>query len=135
MNDLDIIRQQASAVTLHAKPSAGAAFAQVLAATTAPAAAMAPRRVASAGIAANEPAGLRGLAHALDEMERSRVEANALAADVVGNSAVGTGSGAPVPVAMHRHARLMAAYTLDVMWSARLIGVAAGAIKQLVCAT
>ncbi|WP_206952679.1 hypothetical protein [Trinickia acidisoli] len=36
---------------------------------------------------------------------------------------------------MHRQARAMASYNMSVMWGAKLVGMTAGALKQLTAAT
>jgi hypothetical protein len=35
---------------------------------------------------------------------------------------------------MHRHARAMASHNLGIMWGAKLVGVTAGALRQLLAA-
>ncbi len=74
------------------------------------------------------------LARQLDAVGRSRVEAQMLSAELAG--AWATGMDAPtLAVSMHRHARAMASYNMSVMWGAKLVGVTAGALRQLVAAT
>lgn len=77
---------------------------------------------------------LGALARRLDEVGRHRVEAQALSDALAGAWASGVDVSA-LAVSMHRQARAMASYNLSVMWGAKLIGVTAGALRQLVSAT
>lgn len=73
------------------------------------------------------------LARQLDEVGRRRVEAQTLSDELAG--AWATGLDAPtLAVSMHRQAHAMASYNLSVMWGAKLVGVTAGALRQLVAA-
>jgi hypothetical protein len=74
------------------------------------------------------------LARHLDDIERHRVEASLLPGHIARSHESGL-HGNDVALAMHRQARLMAAYNLNVMWSAKVVGVTAAAIKQLITAT
>lgn len=135
MDDRSVSSLQAFGLPLHADPSAGAAFADALASVSAPpvklgAALRAP--VSGASGVADSPA-LRTLARRLDEIERKRVEAAALPERIARSYADGA-SGPEVALAMHRQARLMAAYNIDVMWAARVIGSTAGGLRQLITA-
>jgi hypothetical protein len=76
---------------------------------------------------------LGALTRQLDELGRHRVQAQTLSDGVAG--AWASGIDAPeLAVSMHRQARAMASYTVSVMWGAKLIGVTAGALRQLVSA-
>lgn len=75
----------------------------------------------------------KALARQLDEVGRHRVEAQALSDDLAGAWASGVDAPA-LGVSMHRQARAMASYNLSVMWGAKLVGVTAGALRQLVAA-
>jgi hypothetical protein len=108
----------------------GAEFAQALA--------EAP--LAGASLRALEP---RAPAHssALDRLEghlehiaRTRIEARQLPERIVKAHANGAGT-ADIAIAMHRQARLMAAYQLDVLWTAKLVGTATASLKQLITAS
>ncbi|MGN6652667.1 hypothetical protein [Trinickia sp.] len=77
---------------------------------------------------------LGALARQLDEAGRRKVEAQRLSAELAG--AWATGVDAPtLAVSMHRQARAMASYNLSVMWGAKVVGVTAGALRQLVAST
>jgi hypothetical protein len=135
VDDLSVSSLQAFGLPLRADLSAGAAFADALASVSAPpvkpgAALRAP--VSGASRVADSPA-LRTLARRLDEIERKRVEAAALPERIARSYADGA-SGPEVALAMHRQARLMAAYNIDVMWAARVIGSTAGGLRQLITA-
>ena len=139
MDDLRLSSAQAFGPFPKASASAGAAFADVLASVTLPpaqleAALRAPATGASraAADAADAPA-LRTLARRLDEFERTRVEAAQLPERIATSHANGA-SGPEVALAMHRQARLMAAYNIDVMWAARIVGATAGGLRQLITA-
>ena len=110
-------------------------FAAVMAATgieQALSAASMPRAGASPSLAHDSALG--ALALQLDELGRQRVEAQSLSAELAG--AWASGIDAPtLAVSMHRQARAMASYNLSVMWGAKLVGVTAGALRQLVAAT
>ncbi|RDU96942.1 hypothetical protein [Trinickia dinghuensis] len=90
-------------------------------------------RVSASGFGQSESA-LAALARQLDEVGRHRMEARTLSAGLAG--AWATGVDAPtLAVSMHRQAHAMASYNLNVMWGAKLVGVTAGALRQLVSAT
>lgn len=73
------------------------------------------------------------LARQLDAVARHRVEAQARSEDLGG--AWATRPDLPTLAAnMHRQARAMASYNMSVMWSAKLVGVTAGALRQLTTA-
>lgn len=80
-----------------------------------------------------EPA-LGALARQLDELGRHRAQAQTLSAELAGAWAAGVDA-PTLAVSMHRQARAMASYNLGVMWGAKLVGVTAGALRQLVAAT
>lgn len=82
----------------------------------------------------SEPGSALGmLARQLDEIGRHRVEARALSEQLAG--AWASGVDAPtLAVSMHRHARAMASHNLGIMWGAKLVGVTAGALRQLLAA-
>lgn len=142
MDDLRLSSAQAFGPFPKASASAGAAFADVLASVTLPPAQLeaalrapatgASRAAADAADAADAPA-LRTLARRLDEFERTRVEAAQLPERIATSHANGA-SGPEVALAMHRQARLMAAYNIDVMWAARIVGATAGGLRQLITA-
>jgi hypothetical protein len=77
---------------------------------------------------------LGALARQLDELARHRIEAQALSGDLAGAWATGIDPAA-LAIKMHRHARAMASYNMSVMWGAKLVGVTAGALRQLTAAT
>jgi hypothetical protein len=135
VDDLSVSSLQILAQPPHVDSFAGAAFADVLASVAAPpvkpgAALRAPVSGAS-GVA--DSSALRTLARRLDEIERKRVEAAALPERIARSYADGA-SGPEVALAMHRQARLTAAYNIDVMWAARVIGSTAGGLRQLITA-
>jgi hypothetical protein len=135
VDDLSVSSLQAFGLPPHVDPSAGAAFAQALASVaTSPVKLGAALRAPASGVTsvADSPA-LRSLARRLDEIERKRVEAAALPERIARSYVDGT-SGPEVALAMHRQARLMAAYNIDVMWAARVIGATAGGLRQLITA-
>jgi hypothetical protein len=77
---------------------------------------------------------LGALARQLDEVARHRLEAQGLSSDLAG--ALGSGmDSATLAIKMHRHARAMASYNMSVMWGAKLVGVTAGALRQLTAAS
>jgi hypothetical protein len=87
-----------------------------------------------ASILSRNGPGVAALARHLDEIGRRRVEVQSLSDELSG----AWGSGMDVQklaVTMHRQARALASYNIDVMWSAKLVGVTAGALRQLVSAT
>jgi hypothetical protein len=135
VDDFSVSSLQAFRLPAHVDPSEGAAFADALASVAVP-----PVKLGAAlgapvsGITgvADSPA-LRTLARRLDEIERTRVEAAALPERIAQSYADGV-SGPEVALAMHRQARLMAAYNIDVMWAARVIGSTAGGLRQLITA-
>lgn len=76
----------------------------------------------------------RALAQRLDEIGRQRLQAQSLSGELAGAWA----SGMDLPtlaMTMHRHARARASYNMSVMLSAKLVGVTAGALRQLTSAT
>ncbi|NRO94434.1 hypothetical protein GWC77_00565 [Paraburkholderia sp. NMBU_R16] len=86
---------------------------------------------------------LRAPAHssALDRLEghlehiaRTRIEVRQLPERIAKAHANGAGT-AHIAIAMHRQARLMAAYQLDVLWTAKLVGTATASLKQLIAAS
>lgn len=95
-----------------------------------------PRHVLGA-LASRAPGGsptLDRLARHVEHIERTRVEASRLPeriAEAHANGAQASG----IAVAMHRQARLMAAYNLDVLWTAKIVGTAAASLKQLIAAS
>lgn len=76
---------------------------------------------------------LAALARHLDEVGRHRLQAQTLSAELAGAWAAGVDAPA-LAVSMHRQARAMASYNLSIMWGAKLVGVTAGALRQLVAA-
>jgi hypothetical protein len=74
------------------------------------------------------------LARQLDEIGRRRLEAQSLSDELSGVWASGMDV-QQLAVTMHRQARAIASYNISVMWSAKLVGVTAGALRQLVTAT
>ncbi len=135
MDDLSVSSLQAFGLPAHVDPSEGAVFADVLASVAAPPAKLgAALRASVSGPSsvADSPA-LRTLARRLDEIERTRVEAAALPERIARSHADGA-SGPEVALAMHRQARRMAAYNIDVMWAARVIGSTANGLRQLISA-
>lgn len=133
MDNVALFRVRAIGQLENAGVSHGAAFANALASVSGQGV---TSRMLSTGDSAaqeNSPT-LNPLARHLDEVERHRAEANSLPGRIARSHDSGM-HGGDVAVAMHRQARLMAAYNLDVMWSAKLLGVTAGAIKQLITAT
>jgi hypothetical protein len=94
---------------------------------------------ASSAVSAGRPldaagAGLGGLARHLDQVGRHRLEAQTLSEQL----ARGWGSDVDpsvLAVSMHRQARALASYNISVMWGAKLVGVTAGALRQLVSAS
>jgi hypothetical protein len=138
VDDLKLSSAQAFEPLSNADVSAGAGFARTLASVAAPAplrAALHARAFGVAGTsgAATDAPALRNLARRLDEIERRRIEAAALP-ERIARSYAGGASGPEVALAMHRQARLMAAYNLDVMWAARIVGASAGGLRQLIAA-
>ncbi|MEA3121117.1 MAG: hypothetical protein QOH33_658 [Paraburkholderia sp.] len=138
MDDLSISSLEAIALHPHVDTSAGAAFAHALSSAVpppvapgAPAATLSEPVSGASGIV-DSPA-LRTLARRLDEIERTRIEAAALPGRIARSHADGA-SGPEVALAMHRQARLLAAYNIDVMWAARVIGSTAGGLRQLITA-
>jgi hypothetical protein len=77
---------------------------------------------------------LGALARQLDEIGRHRLQAQTLAEQLAGEWSSGVDS-PTLAVAMHRQARAMASYNASIMWGAKLVGVTAGALRQLVTAT
>lgn len=73
------------------------------------------------------------LARQLDDIGRQRLEAQRLSGALAGAWATSMDA-ETLAVAMHRHTRAMATYHIGVMWGAKLIGVAAGALRQLAAA-
>jgi hypothetical protein len=138
VDDLNVSSLQAFGafgLPAHVDPSEGAAFADAMASVAVPpvnlGAALGAPVSGTSGVA-DSPA-LRTLARRLDEIERKRVEAAALP-DRIARSYADGASGPEVTLAMHRQARLMAAYNIDVMWAARVIGSTASGLKQLITA-
>ncbi len=84
--------------------------------------------------ASSRSSALGALARHLDDIGRHRVEAQMLSDDLAGAWAsrmdVRT-----LAMTMHRQARAMASYNMSVMWGAKLVGMTAGALKQLTAAT
>ena len=76
---------------------------------------------------------LAALARHLDEVGRHRLQAQTLSAELAGAWAAGVDA-PTLAVSMHRQARAMASYNLSIMWGAKLVGVTAGALRQLVAA-
>lgn len=74
------------------------------------------------------------LAGHLETIERTRIEARRLPERIVQAHANGAGT-ADIALAMHRQARLMAAYQLDVLWTAKIVGAATASVKQLISAS
>ena len=70
------------------------------------------------------------LARQLDEIGRQRIEARALSAALAEGGAAGMNT-ETLAVTMHRQVRAMANYNMSVMWAAKLVGVTAGALRQL----
>ncbi|CAN7414237.1 hypothetical protein LJR230_002534 [Trinickia sp. LjRoot230] len=136
MDTLHIFASQAAQVPSRLagnEAAGGAAFAQLLASTAVPPTAL--ETVApSTPVASQALPALRDLARRLDDIERNRIEATLLPGQIAHAHQSGVG-GAAIALAMHRQARVTAAYNLDVLWSARLVGVAGAALKQLVTAT
>lgn len=103
------------------------------------ASAVAPHRSVRSAAHANSPLGSRdatlgALARQLDDLARHRIEARALSSDLAG--ALVSGMDSPtLAIKMHRHARAMASYNMSVMLGAKLVGVTAGALRQLTAAT
>ncbi|PMS20414.1 hypothetical protein C0Z18_10775 [Trinickia dabaoshanensis] len=84
----------------------------------------------------SDPGGsaIGALARHLDGVGRQRMEAGMLSERLAG--AWASDIDAPtLAVSMHRQARAMASYNMNVMWGAKLVGVTAGALRQLVSAT
>lgn len=93
-----------------------------------------PMAADRANILSRNSSGAAALARHLDEIGRRRVEVQSLSDELAG----AWGSGMDVQklaVTMHRQARALASYNINVMWSAKLVGVTAGALRQLVSAT
>ncbi|HTI19183.1 MAG TPA: hypothetical protein VL598_16150 [Trinickia sp.] len=147
MDDLKLSAAQRFLPATDASASAtgAAAFAHVLASVETPSAPLNAVRVAAANAsAASVRAGaqqaradvpvMAWLARGLDELEGKRVEAAGLPASIVQSHARGA-SGSAVVLAMHRQARIMAAYHMDVMWAAKVVGATAGGLKQLIAST
>lgn len=92
---------------------------------------------ANAASAAGESAGstlsASALGRQLDILARHRVEAQALSDGIAGAWATRPDV-STLAVAMHRQARAMASYNISVMWGAKLVGVTAGAVRQLATA-
>ena len=113
-----------------APSSEGAAFAHALAHAPLP-----PQSMRA--IESRAPGGssaLARLAGHLENIERTRVEAGRLPAHIAEAHAAGAGT-AGIAIAMHRQARLMAAYQLDVLWTAKIVGTATASLKQLIAAS
>ncbi|MGG1944059.1 hypothetical protein AB1286_04530 [Trinickia sp. NRRL B-1857] len=77
---------------------------------------------------------LGALARQLDTLGRHRVEAQTLSAQMAGAWASGIDT-PELAISMHRQARATASYNMGVMWGAKLVGLTAGALRQLVTAT
>jgi hypothetical protein len=107
-----------------------ATFAAAMASAVTPHSASA-RALAQVG---SRDATLGALARQLDEIARQRIEAQTLASDLAGAWATGIDP-ATLAIKMHRQARAMASYNMSVMWGAKLVGVTAGALRQLTAAT
>lgn len=90
-----------------------------------------------AGASLRAPAhssGLDLLEGHLEHIARTRLEARQLPERIVKAHANGADT-ADIAIAMHRQARLMAAYQLDVLWTAKLVGTATASLKQLITAS
>ncbi|HEX7682917.1 MAG TPA: hypothetical protein VF446_05170 [Trinickia sp.] len=74
------------------------------------------------------------LARQLDEIGRRRLESEQSSADLAQAWSTGMDAGT-LALTMHRQVRAMANYNLGVMWSAKLVGVTAGALRQLATST
>ena len=74
------------------------------------------------------------LARQLDALGRHRVEAQTLSAQLAGAWASGIDT-PELAISLHRQARATASYNMGVMWGAPLVGLTAGALRQLVTAT
>lgn len=121
------VRAESASTTSSA--SDGAAFAHALTHAAAP-----PRALdALVTRAPGDASVLDRLAVHLESIERKRVEAGLLPERVAQAHADGAGT-AGLAVAMHRQARLMAAYNLDVLWTAKIVGTATASLKQLIAA-
>ncbi len=114
MDDLKISLPRAPRSSADVGLSTGAAFADALAAI-------------------DDAPALRMLMRGLDAIERGRAEAAALPERVTLAHSRGAPS-ADVVLAMHRQARLMASYQIDVMWAARVVGATAAGLRQLITA-
>ena len=74
------------------------------------------------------------LAGHLEHIEHTRIEAGRLPGHVVEAHANGAGPSG-IAISMHRQARLMAAYQLDVLWTAKIVGTTTTSLKQLIAAS
>ncbi|PMS37872.1 hypothetical protein B0G57_101472 [Trinickia symbiotica] len=108
-------------------------FSPPLSGTSADAGVLAGAAFADALTSIDEAPALRMLVRRLDEIERGRRRAAELPGQIAHAHAHGA-SGPEVVLAMHRQARLMAAYQIDVMCAARVVGATAAGLKQLVTA-
>ncbi|PMS14106.1 hypothetical protein C0Z17_00770 [Trinickia caryophylli] len=117
---------------LRASRAGGGAFADAMAVAVAPPMGFGPGAVPGSPVhtGTSRSPTLRALAQHLDDIERRRVEADTLRSRAVGAQAAGEG-GHVVAALMYRQARALAAHNLDIMWSARVVGASAGALKQL----
>ncbi len=93
-----------------------------------------PMSTERASISSPNGSGLAALARQLDEIGRRRLEVQSLSAELAGAWASSMDV-QKLAVTMHRQARALASYNISVMWSAKLVGVTAGALRQLVTAT
>ncbi len=84
--------------------------------------------------APGDSSALDRLAGHLENIERTRIEAGRLPGRIAEAHASGAGT-AGIAIAMHRQARLMAAYQLDVLWTAKIVGTATASLKQLIAAS
>ena len=83
---------------------------------------------------AGETSTLDRLAGHLERIERARAEARRLPERVAAAYANGAGP-STIAISMHRQARLMAAYQLDVLWTAKIVGTTTASLKQLIAAS
>ena len=113
--------------------SFSAAMADVDVARALSVASLSPKPISLSGPSESESV-LGALARQLDEVGRHRLQAQTLAEQLAGEWASGVDS-PTLALLMHRQARAMASYNASIMWSAKLFGVTAGALRQLLTAT
>ncbi len=82
------------------------------------------------GTAPVRASAMQVLARQLDEIGRRRLESQQSSAELARAWSTGMDAGT-LAVTMHRQVRALANYNLGVMWCAKLVGVTAGALRQL----